>query len=751
MIRPGTLALILVLLQVGLVGQEQERQTITATFEAGWTQLDPVNDVFTAVGNVRLTWLGGELRCDNAVIWCGSGEEAPAEGEREGFQVREVYAEGEVHLRQGEHWLHLESARGFVDPVNDRGLFFDTTMSLELPGKDGKIKLTARAAEAIRIAEDRFELRDIRLTTSPFADPGYHISSARLRLQLDPPAQDPQGKPGETVRNLRYELDGSVLALEGVDVLPLPGITGNTQDDSFNWIKRIGVDKSSRFGYSGFLSVGNNIRIDDQRWGDWTLHTRYLGDRGPGLGLDLQYETPDYRGRFEGFYQHDEGRDELFGAPPDNERGRALWRHRHHDIGEGIQLDLEFSKLTDRGYLPEYEEEEFKSGKEQETLAYFRRAMENRAATLLVSTRLNEWQTQVERQPQFRYDLIAEPLVDLGPMTLYYDAGWEVSRSRLRYDDFLDRNDRDAFRADLDNGLSAPFFAGPVKLEPFVGMRYTHYSNGALGSASIDRVGFLYGLRATTELARSFDLQGGLFDLEGLRHIIMPEIEYLRITGVSEDLVDVIQFDRLDRLDEYEVIRLGLRNRLQTIWHIDGEDRVVDFLDLDLEWSFFPKAERDNRGEELGNLDLDLMLRLDPRFTWLVDFEYSFRLDTMEIFNTTLGWAASPEFQLALGYRRYVDVNDVGLIQAQWRPTERLGFRLDLGYDFEDDEFQDTRLTLVRYGVDWVFEVELDWDKSEGFGFGISISPRALFDPRLRARTLRGEPRFLDFDDGLIR
>ncbi len=744
------LVLAVLALSVGLHGQELVEETIEARFEAGWSQLSLDEDVLIAVGNVQLSWKGGQLRCDNAVIWgvSGGGKDENGNG---GLRVREIYAEGEVHLRHDENWFHLESARGFVDPVNNRGIFFDTTMSLELPGKDGAIKLTARAGEAIRIAENRFELRDMLLTTSPFAEPGYHVSSARLKLQIDPAAQDPDGKPGETRRNVRYELDGSVLAVEGHDVLPLPGLSGNTADDSFNWVKRIGFDNSKRFGPSGYLSVGTGIRFDGERWGDWTLHTRYLGDRGPGVGLDLEYDTEDYRGRFEGFYQRDGGKDELFGAPPHNDRGRALWRHRQRDLGWGIQLDLEFSKLTDRGYLPEFDEDEFKEGKEQETLAYFRRATENRAATLLISTRLNEWQTQVERQPQFRYDLITEPLFDLGPATFYFDAAWDVSRSRLRYDDALGTTDRDAFRADLDQTVSAPFFVGPIKLEPFAGFRYTYYSNGSLSDDWIDRVGTLHGIRATTELSRTFNVAGGFFDLQGLRHIIMPEVEYLKVGHVSHDVVDFIQFDRVDRFSEVEVIRFGVRNRLQTLWDVYGEDQVVDIVDLDVEWSFFPEASRDNFGTQAGNLDVDLVLRLSPEFTYLLDFEYSFRLDTMEVLNTTLGWAPSRDFQLAIGYRRYVDVNDVVFIQTQWRPTERIGLRFDVGYDFEESRLEDTRLSLVRYGSDWVFEIELDWDSSEDFGFGISISPRALFDPRLRARSLRNEPRFSDFDDRLVR
>ena len=60
-------------------------------------------------------------------------------------------------------------------------------------------------------------------------------------------------------------------------------------------------------------------------------------------------------------------------------------------------------------------------------------------------------------------------------------------------------------------------------------------------------------------------------------------------------------------------------------------------------------------------------------------------------------------------------------------------------------------LQILRYGAEWVLEVEIQWDNTDEFGFGFSITPRGLFDPRLRARSLRNEPRFVDFQQRVIR
>ncbi|MFT7618845.1 MAG: hypothetical protein ACI97A_002493 [Planctomycetota bacterium] len=732
------------------LGQESSPDRIEATFQSEWFQINEKRDLLIAVGNVQLTWGGGSLRCDNAVIWGIKPDEKESKEASNGLFVREIYAEGRVLIRHGENVYTIEAARGFVDPVKNRGVFFNATISTEISGRDGATTVTARAAEAIQLADRRFELQELTLTTSPFSEPGYFISADTLSLQMDPPAQKPGGKPGDTVRNIQYRLDGSVLNVSGIALGPAPTISGNTQDDSFSWLKRVSVDSSNRFGPSVLVSVGTPITIDDQRWGDWTLHTRYLGDRGPGVGLDLKYRTENYAGRLESFYQKDRGQDRLFGNPPSNDRGRVLLRHRHK-LPENIQLDVEVSKLSDRGFLHEYYEREFKEDKEQETLIYLKRAVENRAATFLAGTRINNFLDQVEHQPQVGYNIISEPLFDIGDTTIYVDTDYEVSRVRRRFDDDTGFNDIDSFRADLDNKVVVPFFAGPIKIQPFAGFRYTYYSNSRIGERSLHRIGTVYGVQATSQLSRTFDVNGGFFNLNGLRHIVTPEIEYTVVSHVSRQVIDVPQFDRVDAYSESHRIRIGVRNRLQTIWETNKEKRVVDFVDIDVEWTYFPDADRDNFGEHAGNLDVDFVLRLSPRLTYLLDFEYSFVLDTVEVLNTTLGWAPTDEFQVGLGYRRYVDVNDVVLIQAQWRPTERLAFRGLVGYNFEDDEFQDARLTIVRFGADWVFEIDLSWDNEGDVGFGIAFSPRALFDPRLRARSLRHQPRLYEFGGNLIR
>jgi hypothetical protein len=84
--------------------------------------------------------------------------------------------------------------------------------------------------------------------------------------------------------------------------------------------------------------------------------------------------------------------------------------------------------------------------------------------------------------------------------------------------------------------------------------------------------------------------------------------------------------------------------------------------------------------------------------------------------------------------------------------SERWGFQTYSSIDFAEGHFLDQRLTIQRIGAEWVFELDLSYDNyGDDFGISFSFAPRSLFDPRLRARTLRHLPRIPYFAEGLLR
>ena len=83
----------------------------------------------------------------------------------------------------------------------------------------------------------------------------------------------------------------------------------------------------------------NLLGLEQPEGFDATLKLDYFTDRGPGFGIDMDYERKDYFGLFRGYYIHDDGEDDLGdvrGGPPDHRdrssdrpAGAARWYPVH--------------------------------------------------------------------------------------------------------------------------------------------------------------------------------------------------------------------------------------------------------------------------------------------------------------------------------------------------------------------------------------------------------------------------------------
>ena len=89
--------------------------------------------------------------------------------------------------------------------------------------------------------------------------------------------------------------------------------------------------------------------------------------------------------RLEGSGEVEESGEEV----PDELRYRIRWQHRH-ELPHKMRIDLELSRISDRGFLREYFEDELREDKEQETIAYFRKQQDNHPASMLLKAEYEE-------------------------------------------------------------------------------------------------------------------------------------------------------------------------------------------------------------------------------------------------------------------------------------------------------------------------------------------------------------------------
>jgi LPS-assembly protein len=220
----------------------------------------------------------------------------------------------------------------------------------------------------------------------------------------------------------------------------------------------------------------------------------------------------------------------------------------------------------------------------------------------------------------------------LGETPVYYESESSAGYYRRR---FAETNgpmpgDFSAARADTFHQLLLPqTFFGWLNVTPRVGGRFTYYSKATGDGATTDEVYrgvFNTGAEISFKASRVWPgVQNKLFEMDGLRHIFEPSINYVFVPSPGHATNELPQFDyevpslrllpieypdynSIDSIDSQNVMRFGLRNKLQT----KRQGRVEDLLNWDLYTDWRLKPNRDQT--TFADLYSDLAAR--PR-SWL--------------------------------------------------------------------------------------------------------------------------------------
>ena len=733
-------------LQVGLM-------TLLVTPEH--EQFDFGTGILHLVGSVEVELDGRYLRCDSLVAWIdlNRAKEKPTEGETKPTSeavakrwVKEIYAEGNVVLSGDGRWMHAD--RLFLDVRKERGLAIDTTTSMQLQTRDRDVPLVVRAAELQILSRDRIQGSGVQTWVGPFGRPFTNLTSDQIEIireQHAAPDLDDPNRP----ENFHIRSEGNVLRLGSFPVLWLPNFAADTASRRNSMlIESVRYDSSNEFGQQFGVTLGDDIEIEDgRRWGHWRTHLDWYSKRGVGTGVDLVYGTDAYRGVFFGDYQRDHGTDENFGDPPTKNRGRISWWHRHQLPG-GIQLDTELQLFSDRGYYTTWHEDDEKGLKPPENLVYLKKAFFNSMVTGLVSTRFNDWLTRVEHQPQLRYDLIAEPLFDIADHPVYWTLSARGGKGRIEFDEDQKTSPLGTWRVDVDNLVEYAMLLDPFKITPFAGVRYTYYEKDIDRNENEDRLGFTYGATLNLQAWKTFEASGGLFNLDGLRHVLIPEITFRNTVGVDVSPSELIPLDDVETFDNVQVLEFRLRNLFQTLRRRQTGTEVDTFIDVELGIDYFANSQ-DNAGNPFGNLDADVLVRFSDDLQFISDFEVNWYGRGFEVANAAVGYTPSRDFQAYAGFSHYHESYDAVFLQTNWRIDEKWLASVESSYDLNEGRGIDHRLVFTRIGPEWVFRAGFKADLGEDdVALIVSFEPRFLFDPVLRAGALRSEPRLLYLGSG---
>jgi lipopolysaccharide assembly outer membrane protein LptD (OstA) len=665
----------------------------------------PDRFVWVFLNGVEVSQPGRRIIGDTlvAVLLTGdeSGQDAPAPAEGmlvPGTHLLELYIDGNVRVEEGEEQItgasafHLDNATGVATVVEGE---------LRTSIRGGE-PLAARFALLKRLQDGSVLMDELTYTTCDFEHPHWHIKSPYARLI-----------PTDAGRIL--STGGNTVKVGAVPVLWLPGLDMNV-DEGGLMLVGVHVGQSSRFGteietrwradgtelVSGLMSV---FGYDTPVTAEWNLGIDSYSRRGLFLEPELSYETEDSRGRLLTAYINDKAdTDDLEVPITDDTRGRVDLEHRTR-IGEHGVLDIEVSRQSDRNFLNEYYEREFKDDKPQETYVSYRHVVDNQALTVLGSTRLNDFDTQVEYQPEVVGRQLGVELFDGAFLT----AKEYISNARLLPDDETSDPSVRNTRMGVDTTLVVPLdLPNGDRIDLVTELGATAFED-SVSDGSTTRTAAGVGVNWSRTYTGVGDTQSDTWNLDGLRRIVQPRLSYFDRFNVSRTPAELLQIDEIETLSEETVFSLGVRDRIQT--HQDGH--VVTILDTDISLPFYPNDRRDNEGKEWGLLLLDTRWKPGANVPGLRQSELYWRTEfdaqDQHYAESFASWSTvlSGGNRLTLSNDKVFHEFDYRTLALEWGLNPKWSMAVYLQQDTLNDETVRSGILLRQYAHCWFIDVEL--------------------------------------------
>lgn len=301
----------------------------------------------------------------------------------------------------------------------------------------------------------------------------------------------------------------------------------------------------------------------------------YRENKGFAYGLDLEKFAGDYGTAHLEYYfikesLHGRGEVEPFFKNP--ERYKLEYRHKW-DIDKATHFITEIHDFSDENFLRHYFYRQFEIDPAPRSYALLSHTYPNATFSVLLQKRFNQFFSETEKIPEVKLETGKFKLMDSS--LLYYQNETSITgfTSRTRLSDA----DQDTVRGDVFNQLSYPFTMAFFNLEPLVGFRSSYYSKDKNGDERLLRNVFSSGFSILTKFYKTFEdihLNAYGFELDKMRHIITPSVNYSYVHEPTLPNERLTAFDSIDSIAQANSLTLSLENKLQT----KRQNAAVDFL-----------------------------------------------------------------------------------------------------------------------------------------------------------------------------
>ncbi len=562
---------------VSLVGAQEEGTDAIPDLVAEGDQLEFRVEENLAIyrGNVKVNYQGFELHADEAHL------------NRETLDVEAI---GNVRILHENAVTYGDHATG---NLRTRGFEFTA-----FQGTFGK--WTFKGTGASRTPDGAYTVRDVAM--SMCEDWWLHASEVVHRENGDFRA-----------RNVTWRLMGAPL-------MYLPVLTGNTNDQLGSWRLRAG--HQSDWGF--YIMLARAWELGEL--GETELGIEYRTARGVALRNETTIRTENSFTEWLAYGMLDSdpltertinGQDYNNRFEAEEERYRLKLYHEQ-SFTPGLMFRGKIDAISDNDMLLEFFRDEYDIYPEPASFADLTYLDDRFILSAHYRQRVNDFFTSVERLPELRLDLPRQALLG---SNLHYQGSTSFARLHAQWRDYdlprsdgAEFDDYDAWRFDTLHMFYYPLRLDWLNIVPRAGVRYTRYSDSSYSPLSdlqieqsftaddpradmnengtvfnfdndggtLNRTLLELGTEISFKTSRTMhNYQSERWRIDGLRHVVEPYLNYTYISD-PDDREHIYYFDQVDRILETNMLRAGVKQRLQTrrnqrIYTLARLENYVDF------------------------------------------------------------------------------------------------------------------------------------------------------------------------------
>lgn len=623
--------------------------------------------LITAEGNVRIGYKTILLTADQATVY---------------VERKEVYAEGNVVLTQGDNVFTSDKIR--YDFLSEEGVL--------APGEGYYDPWFARADILEAEGQEKVEFSGGSATTCDEEDPHYRLEAGKLTIYPDD----------------RLIAQNVTFYIGKVPVLWLPYFRRSLKSDCRGF-----------FLYPGFRSKWGLFFLSGYHWCapglNTTFHLDYRYRNGLAYGFDGDFQLgAEGRGEWQTYYLQDQGYEDDAGDYSTRERYLLEFNYRQ-PLPFNVGSYLALSYASDPTIRKDFFRREYDANIQPRSYLYLDRRWSDITLSLEVQPRVNDFYRAIEKLPAAKLQIQE---VQIGESDFYYQGQNSYAHlTRKNANEVSTLYDSDRFDTYHQLSYSRKFF-GWLNVLPAAGLRYDFYTRGpdradGSGGEEADPEGssppkpeeerdfwrrtFSAGLGLSTDIYGIFPTSSEFLDIDQIRHIITPSIDYAFIDNPTVVSRDIYQFDGIDNISRRNYFMLNLRNRLQTKRGLPEEKTNWTLADLIISTPLYNRPDQDNEGRLLGAFAAKL--KIDP-YPWVginLDLLYDsydnqFKRDTLDLwFKPEDDWWVT----FSHSYRNDKDRNQVSA-EVYLRIDPVWAFKVYGRYDTVGGRFEEESFTIYR-------------------------------------------------------